>query len=501
MRAVTAGLATSLTALFLAACGAADQPAHTLPPQAKTPSEAEAPAAGYTFRGGFPEEDSVRKAYEDADLTRAVQAYRFFYPTVSGAAIFKGNAKVGVVPNQAFGTLDTRPRHVGFTLNSDTPYAPILLDLHDGPMVVVLPAGPLIVVAMDINQRWVADMGLPGPDAGKGGKHLLLPPDFKGSIPAGYHVARSTSYRMLVGARSLPVGGDVQAAVDRLRTIVVRPLKPKAGWTAPTWADLTPMPQDTTPLAWETSLQYWQELKEVIETEPPFPLYHTYYGDLAVLGIARGKPFTPNDRMKGILEQAAKLGNAQMRAESFADRRPDRVVWPDRKWEWAALRFENGDFETEGYTDLVARDKWFFQAIGASPAMVRRSAGAGSVYWLGLRDERGDYLDGGSTYKLSVPQPVPCKLFWSVTVYDAETRSQVQTDQGKAALRSLFELKDQTGATPMDLYFGPEAPSGKQGQWIKTIPGKGWFVYLRVYGPEASAFDGTWIPGDFKKVE
>jgi hypothetical protein len=91
-------------------------------------------------------------------------------------------------------------------------------------------------------------------------------------------------------------------------------------------------------------------------------------------------------------------------------------------------------------------------------------------------------------------------LFWSVTLYDAETRSQIQTDQGRAALRSLLELKDKAGSSPVDLYFGPTAPAGREGQWIKTIPGKGWFVYFRIYGPERLAFDGSWRPGDFEGV-
>ena len=100
-----------------------------------------------------------------------------------------------------------------------------------------------------------------------------------------------------------------------------------------------------------------------------------------------------------------------------------------------------------------------------------------------------------------MPQPVPDKLFWSITVYDAETRSQVNTDQGKAALRSLFELKDKRGSSSLDLYFGPTAPAGKEGQWIKTIPGKGWFAYVRIYGPEKPAFDGSWKPGDFEEIK
>jgi hypothetical protein len=458
-------------------------------------------AQNYEFKGGYPTPGTVQKAYDDLDLNRAVQMYRIFYPTVSGAAIFKGNAKIGVIPNQSFGTLDSQPRHVGYTLNSDTPYAPLLLDLTDGPMVIEMPPGPLICVAMDLNQRWVADMGLPGPDAGKGGKHLLLPPGYKGEIPSGYHTATSTTYRMLVGVRSLPVGGDVPAAIERIKTVKVHPLHPSTDWTEPKWLDLTPPPQDTTPLAWEDNVQYWQVLHEVVNAEPPFEGYRDHYGELAALGIMKGQPFASDTRMQRILAQAAKIGSAQMRVESFADRRPARVVWPDRTWEWAALRFEDGDFNAANYADTYARDKWFFQAIGASPAMFRRDAGAGSLYWLGLRDNSGAYLDGGKTYKLTIPQPVPGKLFWSVTVYDTETRSQVVTDQGKAALRSLFELKDvpKTGAT--DLYFGPQAPAGQEGRWIKTIPGKGWFVYFRIYGPEQPAFNGSWKPGDFEEVK
>jgi hypothetical protein len=204
--------------------------------------------------------------------------------------------------------------------------------------------------------------------------------------------------------------------------------------------------------------------------------------------------------MQVILARAARMGSAQMRVESFADRRSDRVVWDDRRWEWAALRYENGSFDTPDYRDTYALDKWFYQAIAASPAMFRRDPGAGSLYWLGLRDASGAYLEGGKTYKLTVPLPVPSRLFWSVTVYDAETRSQVQTDQGKAALRSLFELKDLSGPS-VDLYFGPSAPAGNEGHWIKTTPGRGWFVYFRIYGPEAPAFDKTWKPGDFELVK
>ncbi|MDY0976954.1 DUF1254 domain-containing protein [Massilia sp. CFBP9012] len=466
----------------------------TVPPQ--VPDH----AADYQLRGGFPTPDTIERAYLDADLNRAVQAYRFFYPTVSGAAIVHGNLEIGVVDNRVFGILDGKPRHVGFTYNSDTPYAPIMLDLRDGPFVIELEPGPLIVVAIDVNQRWVADMGVPGPDAGKGGKHLLLPPEYEDDIPEGYHVWRPTTNRLIVGVRSLPVGGDLEAAFARIRAIKVHPLHPTADWREPSWPDLTARSQDTTPLKWEDKLGFWEVLHKVIDEEPAYPGYYGHYGELAALGIAKGRPFAPDARMRAILEQAARIGHVQMCVQSFADRRPDRIVWPDRLWEWVGLRPENGDFDTPSYPDLDAREVWFYQAIGASPAMFRRAAGSGSVYWLGLRDGAGAYLDGAQQYRLRIPLPVPGTLFWSVTVYDALTRSQVSTDQDKAALRSLFELKDQDGAA-LELFFGPAAPAGCEERWIKTIPQRGWFAYFRVYGPEPAAFDGSWKPGDFERLD
>lgn len=456
---------------------------------------------GYEFVGGYPTEATIKKAYDDADLSRAIQAYKFFYPTVSGEAMFKGNEPVGVIANKTFGTLDTKPGQIGFTLNSDTPYGPIPIDLSKGPTIIDIPKGPLIVVAMDVNQRWVADMGIPGPDAGNGGKHLLLPPDYKGVVPAsGYHVWKSSAYNLIVGIRSLPIGGDVKAAMERIKTVKVYPLNKSSDWKEPTWLELSNKPQNTTPLDWENNIKYWENLNDVIQREPAYEGYRDYYGELAVLGIIKGKPFSPDTRLKAILEKAAKIANVQMRVQSFADRRADRVVWKDRQWEWVALRFEDGDFNTPNYVDLDGRETWFYQAIGASPSMFRRKEGGGSLYWLGLKDNTGKYVDGAKTYKLTVPTPVPAKLFWSLTIYDALTRSQVATDQNKAALRSLFELKDKIGGQSVDLYFGPKAPQGKEGQWIKTIPGRGWFAYFRIYGPETTAFNGSWKPGDFEEV-
>ena len=173
--------------------------------------------ATYSFERGYPTSETIQQSYDDADLNRAIQAYRFFYATVSGMAMIKGNDAIGILPNKVFGTADTKPIFVGYTLNSDTPYGPITLDLRVGPIVVELPPGPLICAMLDLNQGWIADMGLPGPDAGQGGKHLIVPPDYDGALPDGYHVWHSKTNLVIGGARSLPIGGDVPAALARLR--------------------------------------------------------------------------------------------------------------------------------------------------------------------------------------------------------------------------------------------------------------------------------------------
>lgn len=456
-------------------------------------------SGGYVFEGGFPTEETIQRVYDDTDLTRAIEVYKFFYPSVSMAAIWKGNMRAGAAVNAVFLQLDGSPRQVVLTPNSDTPYAGLPIDLSAGPVVVELAPGPLMAVVNDLNQRYVMDLGLPGPDAGKGGKHLIVPPGYTGRIPPGYHTGTASTNRVLLMLRALPLRGDTRSAVALLKSVKVHPLDAGTLWADPQWIEMPDRLEYFTPFPWEQNLEYWRELHELVDAEPAFEPFHMYYGALASLGIAKGKPFAPDLRMKAILDHAAKVANAHLRVRAFADRRPDRVAWRDRSWEWVSLRPESGTFDLAGHRDLEAREKWFYQAAIESPAMFRRDVGAGSLYWLAARDADGAFLDGARHYTLTVPLPVPAKLFWSVTVYDPFTRSELQTDQGHAALRSLFELQDLRGSS-VELHFGPRAPGGDAQHWIRTQPDKGWFAYFRIYGPEAAAFDGSWRPGDFERV-
>jgi hypothetical protein len=456
---------------------------------------------GYDFDGGFPTPDTIQRAYDDADLVRAITAYRFFYPSVSAMCVYNGNIDSGMVANRVFCVVRDAVGMSGFTMNSDTPYVGMVLDLSAGPIVIELPPGALMGAVNDLHQRWVMDIGLPGPDHGQGGKHLLLAPGHTGDVPAGYYAAAPTTNRVIVLVRALPPHGDLDAGIELMKSVRVYPLNGPGDGSDAEWIELS-LSLDYSPGPFETELRYWRVLHDLIDAEPAYDGYRNEYGNLAALGIVKGQPFAPDERITRILEQAARIASAQMRVQSLADRRPDRVVWDGRRWEWAVLRPENGTFDADGYVDLEAREKWFYQAQIESPAMFARAPGAGSLYWLSARDSTGAYLDGGRSYRLSVPLPVPDKLFWSITVYDAETRTEIVTDQRQAALRSLIELTpDVLGdAHRAELYFSPEQPADTDGRWIKTIPSHGWFAYFRIYGPDTPAFDGSWQLPDFERL-
>ncbi|HEX4859754.1 MAG TPA: DUF1214 domain-containing protein, partial [Rhizomicrobium sp.] len=114
-------------------------------------------------------------------------------------------------------------------------------------------------------------------------------------------------------------------------------------------------------------------------------------------------------------------------------------------------------------------------------------------------DSDDAWLDGGKTYRLRVPAGPPAKQFWSLTVYDVDTRCFVDNRQRKADLSSRMDLvKNADGS--VDVYFGPKPPTGKDANWIYTAPGRRWFAFFRFYGPEAAVFDKSWTLPDIEKL-
>jgi hypothetical protein len=458
----------------------------------------------YKFERGYPAPGTAERAYNDTDLSRAINAYKFFYPTVSVESLFQDLAAV-LKPNQSAAKFHAGPQIQLLTGNGDTPYGSGRLDLDaTGPIVFELPPNKFIGFANDHNFRWIVDMGVNGPDKGKGGKYLILPPDYQGDVPAGYNVGRSDTWKAFFAIRSLSPEGNMTQALAALDGIKVYPLAKAGEPVTFQFVDVTNKSVHNHLLDWEGSLDYWKQLKAIVDSETTPAQFRAMYGMLQSLGIEKGKPFNPDARMTNILEEAAQTAVAQMRVNSYANRNPEAIVWKDRNWEWVPVRQYNTitkDFGTASFQDLQATENFYFPAIGGSASIGKREVGSGSIYFAGLRDNTGAYLDGSKAYKMTVPTPVPASLFWSATVYDVDTRSMIATDQNKAVLSSLFTKFQPKPDGSIDIYFGPKAPVGKEDQWIKTIPGKGYFVYFRIYGPEAASLDGTWKLNNIVEVK
>ena len=219
------------------------------------------------------------------------------------------------------------------------------------------------------------------------------------------------------------------------------------------------------------------------------------------IGIEKGKEFKPDARMQKILTEAASLGNAAYRGVMFKPRNPDVYFYPDRKW-FSPLSSGSHEFLSKTGARLIDdRVGFHLFATGVTPFMVKPTVGAGSVYEIGSMDETGKMLDGGKTYSVTLPGPVPARDFWSFMVYDNQTRSILETDQKTGGADSKLAGMKKSEDGSVTIFFGPQAPKGQEKNWVQTVPNKGFNVLLRLYGPEQAWFDKTWKPGDFKLVK
>jgi hypothetical protein len=222
-------------------------------------------------------------------------------------------------------------------------------------------------------------------------------------------------------------------------------------------------------------------------------------GMLQPLGIEKGRPFCPTDRQQQLLIDAAQTGEVMARAIAYHKRFAGANVWPGRRWE-RSLFLQETNQEAPHHTQLDERTSWFYEAVGVSVGMMGRAVGVGQVYLEAAKDGQGRWLDGGKTYRLTVPKDVPVAQFWSVTVYDNETRCFVNT--GVSPDRSSRDGIVTNADGSVDLTFGPAAPAGlPESNWIKTLPGRGWFSYFRLYGPTQPYFDRSWVLSDIQPIE
>jgi hypothetical protein len=463
-----------------------------------TPSVIESERLGtLSYFDGYPSEETVKKVYDNLDFNRGIETFLNGIPAASMQALLDGFKGAGVKKLGEIGIFENLmdSKSIFLTPNTESVYTISHFDLKNGPIVVESPPNTLGMIN-DMFFRYVTDLGNAGPDRGQGGKFLVLPPDYKGEIPDGYYVVQSPTYQNIIFWRGFLQNGDPKPAVESIKantnmyllSQVENPPKPVfIDWSGKRFNTVH-----------ANDFKFFEELNEVIQYEPSEAFEPQILGLFKSIGIEKGKEFNPNPRLKSILEDAIKVGNATARAISFSPRNKEIYIYPDSYW---TIAFLGGyKFQTNNARELDGRTLFHYIATAVTPAMEIEMVGVGSQYAATYKDSKGQYLDGSKSYKLNIPANPPVKDFWSIVVYDPQTRSMLETDNPYPSVNSELSDLEKNSDGSVDLYFGPKSPEGKERNWIQTIENKGWFVILRIYGPLESWFDKTWQPGEIVSV-
>jgi hypothetical protein len=492
----------ALAALLLASASAASAQvpkfAAKVPESVTTPDKVHTELLGdLEFFDGMPCQGTVRKAYDFLDFARGSEAFLNGIPAASVYAVLEGLEEAGVNLGD-LGIFEELmdARSLFLTANSTTVYCVAEVNVKDGPIVAEVPTGVLGPVD-DAFFRWVTDIGMTGPDQGKGGKYLFVHRDHQGPIPEGYFVAKTPTYRNLLFFRAFVKDGDLKGTADAVKAkFRLYRMAQAANPPRQRFVNLSGKQFNT---VHANNFAFFEELNAVIQYEPADAFDPELVGLFASIGIKKGQPFDPDARMRKILSEAVAVGNATARALTFAPRKQGVFYYPDRKW---YSPFAGGSYEFLDNGERVLDDRIFFHylATGITPAMAAPKVGTGSVYGFTAQDSEGRYLDGGRTYSVRLPGPVPVNNFWSFMVYSGQHRSMLETDQKLAGLDSNNPSVQPNADGSYTMWFGPKAPAGREGNWIQTTPGKSYNVLLRLYGPLQPWFDKTWKPGDFELV-
>ncbi len=476
--------------------------------------------ANLPFADGRPTPESTQTLRDELLFERATQTYLWALPVINMLGMQVGSEKTfgagyNVLPiwkkRLDAKTLVTTP-------NSDVLYAMSYVDLgKDGPLVMEAPPG-LQGIFDDYWQRpipadggkFFGDIGLAGPDGGKGGKFLLLPPGYKGTVPEGYFVYRSATNSVFVFLRGFYEDPkNLTPAVTHLERTKIYPLNGEASAKPMKFPDASGVPVNMLPISDGSA---FDQLKLLLDKEGANLADPGRLGDLATIGIVKGQPFTPDAHIRKILDQAAKTGYAMSRVQLFQNNvgGVSYLIWPDRQWtnpvanqtpakpsaavnEWPWLN-------SAGILATDSRINYFTGYYAISLGMASQIPGKGANYWMAFFDSEGKPFVGASNYRLHLPPNIPAAIFWSLTLYDASNASGLPNGQPFPSLGSRDKpAQNADGST--DLYLGPHAPEGKAGNWLATVPGKGYFAILRLYGPTEAALNKSWKPGDLEKVK
>jgi len=471
-----------------------------IPPGIATPDKLQTRIGTLNLRDGVPDKATVETIYNHLDFHNGIQAFMSGIQIASMSAMRKGILEFGP-PNTTTLLFENLmdSKSLWLTPNTTSVYMVTWLELKDEPMVIETPPDVLGIID-DHWFKYVADFGRLGPDKSKGGKFLILPPGYDGEIPEGYFVARTNTYGNWVIWRGFQVDGSPKPAVEATKkTFRMYPLSRKNNPPKMKFINVSGKFNNT---IHRMDVEIFNEINEVVQAEPTIGQNPEILGTLAAIGIKKGQPFKPDARMKKILSEAADVGSVAVRTIMAQPRNKEFYLFPGKSQVWTNP-FVGGshEFLVDGAHLLDARAGFHFYATGITPAMAKKIIGKGSKYAVAYNDADGNPFDGGKTYKVHVPPNVPAKDFWSFTLYDNQTRSMLQTDDQFPGIDNNKPGMIKNGDGSYDVYFGPKAPKGQENNWVQTVPGKGWNMLFRLYGPLEPWFDKTWRPGDPELVK
>ena len=469
------------------------------------------------FKEGYPTPQTLIAVRDEMYFQKAVQSYLWALPALNMVAMKEASeARFG----RGYNVLPIWKRRLDAktlvtTPSSDVIYAMGYLDLAtDGPTVIEVPPGlqgilddffqrPLRSAGEIDGRSWSGDVGLPGPDQGKGGKYLVLPPDFKGDVPAGHYAYRSRTCGVFVFWRGFFQDPNaLEGPVKVMEQTRIYPLGKERSAKPMQFPDASGVPLD---MLYPTDASAFDLLKRFIDHEAVDPADLDMRGMLAAIGIVKGQPFTPDPRQRELLAKAARTAVEMARCTltDFTARQPGGLWYEDRQYVNGFPATLTPEFQSPPaaptYNDTFLRSGFFAGAYSASPGMALDMVGVGAKYLAVFKDAKGAFLSGDGSYRLHLPANIPAKIFWSVTLYDAVNASGLDNGQPFPSLNSMDKpAAEADGAT--DVWIGPDSPGGGR-NWLTTVRGKGFFVILRLYGPTQPFFDKTWKPGDVERLK
>jgi hypothetical protein len=386
------------------------------------------------------------------------------------------------------------------TPNPDTLYFMTFLNTRDvGPIVIEIPPadanGSLNANIVNVWQAPLEDAGLLGIDKGKGLKLLVLPPDYKDQVPAGYEALRPDtwgSYALIRSNLKSHADTDVAQSIAYAKQLKVYPLSQASNPPATVFTDVKDVVFDST-IHYDAS--FFTNLNRIVQSEPWLDRDRVMIDQLHSLGIEKGKTFAPDAAKNQVFTDAIAEAHAWMAAKYDGGLPP---FFDDTHWTYPAhpdmIKAASEDFGNPNAYPVDWRGIAYHYAF-----IALKRLGTGQFYLINIKDKGGESYDGSKTYRLHVPPNVPIEQYWSLTAYDRETHALIKNvDRASRASNSPEVKKNADGS--VDLYAGAKAPAGQESNWIPTDPARRFEFMFRLYGPKPEFFEKKWALPDVEKV-